>query len=247
MKYTYYDFHSETKGDNFHRLNDLMVKIEDMLVKKFLYFIEDRNTGKIIQEQRGVMRTNCLDCLDRTNVTQTKICMRILDTILEKLKQQNRKQGGSNGIDENKMAMFGFGQDSSDAQIFETLKLMWADNGDAISKLYAGTSSTITSVTKTGKQGIMGKIDQMKRGVERYFVNNFEDNFKQECIKLLLNQYPSKQEKYGIKASLEKKLILCQDQYKKYSEITCMLYTWNCAGNAPSPHLDISNILFTQN
>lgn len=46
-----------------------MIKIEDMLVKKFVYFIEDRHTGKIIQEQRGVMRTNCLDCLDRTNVT----------------------------------------------------------------------------------------------------------------------------------------------------------------------------------
>lgn len=48
VKYTYYDFHTETKGDNFHRLNDLMIKIEDMLVKKFLYFIEDRNTGKIV-------------------------------------------------------------------------------------------------------------------------------------------------------------------------------------------------------
>jgi hypothetical protein len=46
-----------------------MIKIEDMLVKKFSYYVEDRNAGKIIQEQKGVMRTNCLDCLDRTNVT----------------------------------------------------------------------------------------------------------------------------------------------------------------------------------
>ena len=86
MKYTYYDFHTETKGDNFHRLNDLMIKIEDMLMNKFLYFVEDRNTGKILQEQKGIMRTNCLDCLDRTNVTQTKISMRILEHILDKIK-----------------------------------------------------------------------------------------------------------------------------------------------------------------
>jgi hypothetical protein len=33
---------------------------------------------------------------------------------------------------------------------------------------YAGTSSTITSVTKTGKQGFMGKFDQLKKGVERF-------------------------------------------------------------------------------
>ena len=49
------------------------------------------------------------------------------------------------------MAMLGFGNDNSDGYIFDTLKMMWAENGDAISKLYAGTGSTITSVTKTGK------------------------------------------------------------------------------------------------
>ena len=48
--------------------------------------------------------------------------------------------------------MWGFGEETnSDAAIFETLKLMWAENGDMISKLYAGTGSTITSVTKKGK------------------------------------------------------------------------------------------------
>lgn len=64
---------------------------------------------------------------------------------------------------------------------------MWADNGDHLSKQYAGTGSTITSVTKTGKQGIMGKMDQWMRGVERFIQNNVEDGFKHECIKLLIN------------------------------------------------------------
>ena len=63
-----------------------MIKIEEMLVKRFVFFVEDRNTGKTVQEQRGVIRTNCLDCLDRTNVTQTKITMRIVESILDKLK-----------------------------------------------------------------------------------------------------------------------------------------------------------------
>ena len=105
------------------------------------------------------MRTNCLDCLDRTNVTQTKIMMRIVEAILDKLKAENRVNGEKSGLDQNKMAMLGFGSDNGDGFIFETLKHMWAENGDCISKLYAGTSSTITSVTKTGKQGILGKFD----------------------------------------------------------------------------------------
>mmetsp|Transcript_10447 Transcript_10447/g.10500 ORF Transcript_10447/g.10500 Transcript_10447/m.10500 type:complete len:155 (-) Transcript_10447:1404-1868(-) len=154
-----------------------MVKIESMLINKFVYFVEDRNTGKMIQEQKGVFRTNCLDCLDRTNVTQTKITMRIVESILDKIKSQSKQQK-DNQVDQNYLAMWGFSNDNNDASIFETLKMMWAENGDTISKLYAGTGSTITSVTKNGKQGFMGKIDQMKKGVERYFVNTYEDNFK---------------------------------------------------------------------
>lgn len=70
------------------------------------------------------------------------------------------------------------------------MKHMWADNGDVISKQYAGTSSTITSVTKNGKQGLLGKLDQMARGVQRFIVNNMEDGLKHECIKLFLAQHP---------------------------------------------------------
>ncbi len=47
--------------------------------------------------------------------------------------------------------MMGFTEATNDGYIFEVLKLMWAENGDALSKQYAGTSSTITAVTKTGK------------------------------------------------------------------------------------------------
>lgn len=33
----------------------------------------------------------------------------------------------------------------------------------------------------------MGKIDQMRRGVERFLVNNIEDGSKHECIKIMVN------------------------------------------------------------
>lgn len=166
-----------------------MSKIEEMLVKKFQYFVEDRNTGKILQEQKGVMRTNCLDCLDRTNVTQTMIAKRILENILDKIKATNRKSTRGSSSSQNEMVL-GFDSNNGDGFIFDIMKNMWAENGDMISKQYAGTSSTITSVTKTGKQGFMGKIDQMRRGVERFLVNNIEDGAKHECIKIITNQHP---------------------------------------------------------
>ena len=85
--------------------------------------------------------------------------------------------------------MLGF-NDTSDGYMFDIAKNMWAENGDVISKQYAGTGSTITSVTKTGKQGFMGKIDQMRMGVERFLKNNIEDGHKHECIKISVNQHP---------------------------------------------------------
>lgn len=42
---------------------------------------------------------------------------------------------------------------------------MWADTGDFLSRQYAGTGSTITKVTKTGEQGLMGKLNQWAIGV----------------------------------------------------------------------------------
>lgn len=43
------------------------VKIHVCLL--FSYYLAD-SEGKLLQEQKGVVRTNCIDCLDRTNVTQ---------------------------------------------------------------------------------------------------------------------------------------------------------------------------------
>lgn len=74
--------------------------------------------------------------------------MRILESQLDKIKAMNGSR--NKGIDDGQMAQLGFGE-QNDGYIFETLKHMWADNGDFLSKQYAGTGSTITSVTKTGK------------------------------------------------------------------------------------------------
>lgn len=92
-------------------------------------------------------------------------------------------------MQDQQIHMMGFGE-SNDGYLFDLLKGMWAENGDILSKQYAGTGSTITSVTKTGKQGIMGKIVQMSMGVERFYRNNVGDGYKHECIKLFLNQHP---------------------------------------------------------
>ena len=38
---------------------------------------------KVMSYQRGIVRTNCLDCLDRTNVFQTKVCVKVFEDLLK--------------------------------------------------------------------------------------------------------------------------------------------------------------------
>ena len=83
MRYEFYDFHFACKGQKFERSNLLIEKLNGVN-KYFKYYVEDIEEKKVINLQNGVMRTNCLDCLDRTNLIQSKVAFDILTTILIK-------------------------------------------------------------------------------------------------------------------------------------------------------------------
>ena len=68
-------------------------------------------------------------------------------------------------------------------------KKLWAANADVISMHYAGTGSVISAVTKTGKRTFMGFLDHGMKTVSRFYIGNFEDQLKQNCIDLLLGQH----------------------------------------------------------
>ena len=72
--------------------------------------------------------------------------------------------------------------------LMEVFKDMWADNGDFISIQYAGTASTITTVTKTGKHGFLGLFQHGLVSITRFYQGSFEDSFKQKCFDLFLQK-----------------------------------------------------------
>ena len=74
VRYEYFDFHFACKGQKFSRANYLINKIADVNTS-FKFYAEDLENKRVAQVQRGIMRTNCLDCLDRTNFVQAKIAM----------------------------------------------------------------------------------------------------------------------------------------------------------------------------
>lgn len=64
-------------------------------------------------------------------------------------------------------------------------RLLWADNADAISRLYAGTPALKGDFTRTGKRTKRGVLDDGLNSVTRFYLNNFLDADRQKGMDLL--------------------------------------------------------------
>lgn len=72
FSYHAFDFSEKCKGGNFDNIVLLYDEIKDDIEGMNFFFKRlDRSTPEKLQE--GVFRTNCIDCLDRTNIAQCYI------------------------------------------------------------------------------------------------------------------------------------------------------------------------------
>ncbi|XP_071486371.1 synaptojanin-1-like [Diadema antillarum] len=150
-----FDYHQMCRGkvDNMHVLRKKVAKYLD----GFGFFYSDG--GNVIQQQTGTIRTNCLDCLDRTNAVQTFFGQDMLSKQLDILGMNDKPQIASRFI--------------------ETYRTTWGLSGDHISRIYAGTGALEGKTTA-------GKLRDGARSVTRTIQNNFFDGSKQESIDILL-------------------------------------------------------------
>ncbi|ORY00271.1 hypothetical protein K493DRAFT_211234, partial [Basidiobolus meristosporus CBS 931.73] len=70
--------------------------------------------------------------------------------------------------------------------IFSKVSFLWAENGDCLSKMYAGTGALKSSYTRSGKLTFSGLVNDMSKSMNRMYINNFQDKGKQEIIDILL-------------------------------------------------------------
>ncbi|KAK5129473.1 hypothetical protein LTR08_003233 [Meristemomyces frigidus] len=160
--FEWFDFHSVCKGMKFENVSILMDTLQGQL-KSFGWTV--RQNDESVAEQTGVLRTNCMDCLDRTNVVQSAVAGWAL-----------QQQLGEMGLEIDLKS-------DPKTQWFNTL---WADNGDAISKQYAGTSALKGDFTRTRKRNWAGALSDFSLTLNRYYNNIFGDYFLQLNIDFFL-------------------------------------------------------------
>ncbi|KAJ8791960.1 hypothetical protein J1605_004185 [Eschrichtius robustus] len=83
LLYIAFDFHKECKNMRWDRLSILLDQVAEMQ-DELSYFLVDSD-GKVVTNQEGVFRSNCMDCLDRTNVIQSLLARRSLQAQLQRL------------------------------------------------------------------------------------------------------------------------------------------------------------------
>jgi hypothetical protein len=169
-RYEAFDFHSECKKMRWDRLQIL---IDRLAHEQDEFGVFHLRAGTLYSAQDGVFRTNCVDCLDRTNVVQSLLAKRSLQKTLTKL-----------GI-----LMSGQTIDSTGSGMEYLFKGVWADNADLVSVQYSGTGALKTDFTRTGKRTKQGLMQDGLNSLTRYFKNNFNDGFRQDAIDLFLGNY----------------------------------------------------------
>ncbi|KAL7269433.1 hypothetical protein RUND412_007909 [Rhizina undulata] len=154
VEWEWFDFHRVCRGMRFGNVRYLFDKIGPS--------IDSLSSTTPTSSQCGIVRTNCMDCLDRTNVVQSFTAHRVLTSWLESV---------------------GASLPSGEATWFNTL---WADNGDAVSKQYASTAALKGDFTRTRRRNYKGALTDLGLTVSRYFTNVVGDFFTQAAIDFLL-------------------------------------------------------------
>jgi hypothetical protein len=121
--------------------------------------------------QNGVARTNCIDCLDRTNAAQFVIGKRALGRQLQAL-----------GIIKGKTVDY-------DTDAVNTFTHMFHAHGDTIAIQYGGSHLVNTMSTYRKINEWKSSSRDMVESFKRYYHNSFLDSQRQEAYNLFLGNY----------------------------------------------------------
>ncbi|XP_010535227.1 PREDICTED: phosphoinositide phosphatase SAC1 [Tarenaya hassleriana] len=133
---------------------------------------DDENFDSAPRYQSGVLRTNCIDCLDRTNVAQYAYGLAALGRQLQAMGLTD-----SSKID-------------PDSSLAAALMDMYQSMGDALAQQYGGSAAHNTVFPeRQGKWKATTQSREFLKSIKRYYSNTYTDGEKQDAINLFLGYF----------------------------------------------------------
>lgn len=121
--------------------------------------------------QEGICRSNCIDCLDRTNAAQFVIGKRAL------------------GVQLNKLGILDDTYLDYDSDIVNILTELFHDHGDTIALQYGGSHLVNTMETYRKINQWSSHSRDMVESIKRFYSNSFIDSQRQDAINIFLGNY----------------------------------------------------------
>ncbi|XP_077437864.1 phosphatidylinositide phosphatase SAC2 isoform X1 [Vanacampus margaritifer] len=175
LTYVSFDFHEHCRGMKFENVQTLTDAIFDIITDMKWAWVDQAG---VICKQEGIFRINCMDCLDRTNVVQAAIARVVMEQQLKKLGVMPPEQ-------------------PLPLKCYKIYQIMWANNGDTISRQYAGTAALKGDFTRTGERKLAGVMKDGVNSANRYYLNRFRDAYRQAVIDLMMG-LPVTEDLYSI-------------------------------------------------
>ncbi|EAW14517.1 phosphatidylinositol-3,5-bisphosphate 5-phosphatase [Aspergillus clavatus NRRL 1] len=156
------------------RDQDVVGTLEEIageIIPKTGFFKNGIDADSGLQLQNGIARTNCIDCLDRTNAAQFVIAKRALGHQLHAL-----------GFIDGTTLEY-------DCDAVNLFSAMWHDHGDMIAIQYGGSHLVNTMATYRKINQWTSHSRDMVESFKRYYNNSFLDAQRQEAYNLFLGNY----------------------------------------------------------
>ncbi|ANB16010.1 phosphatidylinositol-3,5-bisphosphate 5-phosphatase [Sugiyamaella lignohabitans] len=169
MQYTSWDMSRASKS----RDQEVIEFLENYAEKTLMttgFFHNGKNLAWM-KIQDGICRTNCIDCLDRTNAAQFVIGKKALGYQLYAL-------GISNTVNIE-----------YDSDVVNLLTEMYHDHGDTIALQYGGSHLVNTMETYRKINQWTSHSRDMIESIRRFYSNSFVDSQRQDAINLFLGNY----------------------------------------------------------
>ena len=171
--YYHFDLKNERGQKNFYKQ---FYDISGPFIAKtnLFCFIPNMKNKYNVFLQNGVVRTNCIDCLDRTNVFQQILGIAVLVIQLRYI-----------GINEN------FPENENES-IFGVLTELYIKMGHELASQYTGSLAIKQAITD--HRNLMDKVidsfNEILIAIKRSWINYFIDQYKQNAMNLFLGKYP---------------------------------------------------------
>ncbi|XP_038614421.1 phosphatidylinositide phosphatase SAC2 isoform X1 [Tachyglossus aculeatus] len=200
LTYVSFDFHEHCRGMKFENVQTLTDAIHDIILDMKWCWVDHAG---VICKQEGIFRVNCMDCLDRTNVVQAAIARVVMEQQLKKLGVMPPEQ-------------------PLPVKCSRIYQIMWANNGDSISRQYAGTAALKGDFTRTGERKLAGVMKDGVNSANRYYLNRFKDAYRQAVIDLMQG-IPVTEDLYSIFTKEKEHEALHKENQRSHQELVSQL------------------------